>query len=164
MYVGCDFLKLVMFVISSQLQVVCFWCLCTGQKGIGFKSVFRVTDFPQIFSNGYAFGFDRATHKDLGYVLPTWVGDQPLPQELQLALQHSQLLIGRQGQVNAVDPPGALDNQQEGEPLWRGSFCNAMHEGFFLATTCNYGSDISCSMNLLALVMLLGSGALRCNI
>jgi hypothetical protein len=29
-----------------------------GQKGIGFKAVFRVSDFPEIHSNGYHFGFD----------------------------------------------------------------------------------------------------------
>ncbi len=44
-----------------------------GEKGIGFKSVFKVTDAPEIHSNGYHFRFDRADPKDLlGYVVPHW--------------------------------------------------------------------------------------------
>ncbi len=30
----------------------------TGEKGIGFKSVFAVCDRPAIYSNGFAFAFD----------------------------------------------------------------------------------------------------------
>ena len=44
-----------------------------GEKGIGFKSVFKVTDAPEIHSNGYHFRFDREDPKDLlGYVVPHW--------------------------------------------------------------------------------------------
>ena len=49
-----------------------------GEKGIGFKSVFRVTDNPHIFSNGYHFclpEFDEET--GLGYIVPQWIGDPP---------------------------------------------------------------------------------------
>lgn len=67
-------------------------CVSAGQKGIGFKSVFRVTDFPLIFSNGYSFGFDRLGTGDLGYLLPTWVGGQPRPAEFDRALAASRLL------------------------------------------------------------------------
>jgi len=43
-----------------------------GQKGIGFKSVFRVTDTPEIHSNGFHIMFDaRSDH--IGYILPQWV-------------------------------------------------------------------------------------------
>ena len=43
-----------------------------GQKGIGFKSVFRVTDTPEIHSNGFHIMFDaRSDH--IGYILPRWV-------------------------------------------------------------------------------------------
>jgi len=47
-----------------------------GEKGIGFKSVFTATDHPEIHSNGFHFGFDRAdpTHV-LGYVVPHWCDD-----------------------------------------------------------------------------------------
>jgi hypothetical protein len=44
-----------------------------GEKGIGFKSVFSVSDAPEIHSNGYHFRFDRTDPNNLlGYVIPTW--------------------------------------------------------------------------------------------
>ncbi len=49
-----------------------------GEKGIGFKSVFRITDNPHIFSNGYYFSlpkFDEET--GLGYIVPQWVDKLP---------------------------------------------------------------------------------------
>ena len=48
-----------------------------GQKGIGFKSVFKITDAPQIHSRGFHVAFDLMQHSALGYVLPTWVEDAP---------------------------------------------------------------------------------------
>ncbi|MFP3743056.1 DUF3883 domain-containing protein [Achromobacter sp. SIMBA_011] len=48
-----------------------------GEKGIGFKSVFKVTDSPEIHSNGYHFKFDITNPEDsLGYVVPHWVSDR----------------------------------------------------------------------------------------
>jgi hypothetical protein len=45
-----------------------------GEKGIGFKSVFKVTDAPEIHSNGYHFQFNRSDPNDLlGYVVPNWI-------------------------------------------------------------------------------------------
>ncbi|KAL6503587.1 hypothetical protein OROGR_025510 [Orobanche gracilis] len=41
-----------------------------GKKGIGFKSVFRVTDTPEIHSNGFHIKFD-ITEGQIGFVLPT---------------------------------------------------------------------------------------------
>ncbi|XP_074273372.1 protein NO VEIN-like [Silene latifolia] len=41
-----------------------------GQKGIGFKSVFRVTDTPEIHSNGFHVKFDTSGGQ-IGFVLPT---------------------------------------------------------------------------------------------
>ncbi len=49
-----------------------------GEKGIGFKSVFRVTDNPHIFSKGYEFclpEFDEET--GLGYIVPRWLDIPP---------------------------------------------------------------------------------------
>lgn len=53
-----------------------------GYLGIGFKSVFKVTDCPEIYSAGFRFKFDR-NHKEWDdpgstpwHVLPIWV-DQP---------------------------------------------------------------------------------------
>ncbi|PWA40966.1 hypothetical protein CTI12_AA557850 [Artemisia annua] len=43
-----------------------------GKKGIGFKSVFRVTDAPEIHSNGFHIKFD-ITDGQIGFVLPTIV-------------------------------------------------------------------------------------------
>ncbi|XP_047465584.1 protein NO VEIN isoform X3 [Mugil cephalus] len=46
-----------------------------GQKGIGFKSVFKVTDCPEIHSNGFHFRFDKTSHP-MGYILPHWTEDE----------------------------------------------------------------------------------------
>ncbi|PIA29997.1 hypothetical protein AQUCO_05800225v1 [Aquilegia coerulea] len=43
-----------------------------GHKGIGFKSVFRVTDAPEIHSNGFHVKFD-ISEGQIGFVLPTLV-------------------------------------------------------------------------------------------
>lgn len=50
-----------------------------GYLGIGFKSVFKVTDCPEIYSNGFQFKFDR-NHKEWGnpsntpwHVIPIWI-------------------------------------------------------------------------------------------
>ncbi|XP_061196696.1 uncharacterized protein LOC133204972 [Saccostrea echinata] len=43
-----------------------------GQKGIGFKSVFRVTDEPEVHSNGFHIKFDVQSGPT-GYILPHWV-------------------------------------------------------------------------------------------
>ncbi|XP_056016364.1 uncharacterized protein LOC125663893 [Ostrea edulis] len=43
-----------------------------GQKGIGFKSVFRVTDGPEVHSNGFHIKFDVQSGPT-GYILPHWV-------------------------------------------------------------------------------------------
>ncbi|KXZ46648.1 hypothetical protein GPECTOR_41g612 [Gonium pectorale] len=47
-----------------------------GQKGIGFKSVFRVTAAPQVHSRNFHVCFDLSRHGSLGYCLPDWC---PLP-------------------------------------------------------------------------------------
>ncbi|KAI7727546.1 hypothetical protein M8C21_003850, partial [Ambrosia artemisiifolia] len=43
-----------------------------GKKGIGFKSVFRVTDAPEVHSNGFHIKFDL-TEGQIGFLLPTIV-------------------------------------------------------------------------------------------
>lgn len=44
-----------------------------GEKGIGFKSVFTVSNAPEIHSNGFHFRFDRRDKANLlGYVVPEW--------------------------------------------------------------------------------------------
>lgn len=45
-----------------------------GEKGIGFKSVFQVSDTPEIHSNGFHFRFDMSNPEEhLGYVVPHWI-------------------------------------------------------------------------------------------
>ncbi len=46
----------------------------TGEKGIGFKSVFAVTDRPCVASGGFVFGFDADDASGIGMVLPRWLG------------------------------------------------------------------------------------------
>ena len=51
-----------------------------GYLGIGFKSVLKVTDRPEIYSNGFQFKFDRTHWKDPSstpwHVIPIWI-DEP---------------------------------------------------------------------------------------
>ncbi|KAG7391584.1 hypothetical protein PHYBOEH_006646 [Phytophthora boehmeriae] len=49
-----------------------------GKKGIGFKSVFKVSDNPQVHSNGFhiCFHAKNAEHgTGMGYILPYWLED-----------------------------------------------------------------------------------------
>jgi hypothetical protein len=49
-----------------------------GEKGIGFKSVFRITTNPHIFSNGYAFCLpEHDEETELGYIVPVWIEQVP---------------------------------------------------------------------------------------
>jgi hypothetical protein len=51
-----------------------------GYLGIGFKSVFKVTDCPEIYSDGFQFKFDRSHWPDSRntpwHVIPIWI-DEP---------------------------------------------------------------------------------------
>ncbi|MDD3052051.1 MAG: hypothetical protein PHR06_13025, partial [Candidatus Cloacimonetes bacterium] len=49
-----------------------------GEKGIGFKSVFRVTNKPHIFSNGYQFCLPANKNDgSIGMVVPDWIENFP---------------------------------------------------------------------------------------
>ena len=49
-----------------------------GEKGIGFKSVFLISDRPHIISNGYSFHFRRDDcQAELGYIVPHWDDQVP---------------------------------------------------------------------------------------
>lgn len=49
-----------------------------GEKGIGFKSVFRVTTNPHIFSKGYRFRLPEHDERiGLGYIVPRWIDEIP---------------------------------------------------------------------------------------
>ena len=55
-----------------------------GQKGIGFKSVFRITEQPEVHSRGFHIKFDTQSGP-IGYILPQWVehsfNEGKLPEE-----------------------------------------------------------------------------------
>ena len=54
-----------------------------GEKGIGFKSVFRITDNPHIFSNGYHFCLpERDEQTGFGYIVPQWIDTPPAGMDL----------------------------------------------------------------------------------
>ncbi len=50
-----------------------------GEKGIGFKSVFKVSDRPEIYSNGFRFRFNSKVKNkaELKYILPEWIEEIP---------------------------------------------------------------------------------------
>ena len=49
-----------------------------GEKGIGFKSVFKVTSCPYVFSNGFQFALPEDDPEiGLGYIVPRWVDSLP---------------------------------------------------------------------------------------
>ncbi|KAL5862638.1 hypothetical protein ACOSQ3_000152 [Xanthoceras sorbifolium] len=58
-----------------------YWLL----TGIGFKSVFLITSWPYIFSNGYQIRFNEepCPHCNLGYVVPEWVEENPTLSEIR---------------------------------------------------------------------------------
>lgn len=66
------------------------WALCSigettkekslgfiGEKGIGFKSVFMISNTPNIFSNGYQFKFNYRNESPLSIIKPYWVEKLP---------------------------------------------------------------------------------------
>ena len=59
-----------------------------GQKGIGFKSVFRVTDTPEIHSSGFHVRFD-VHNGALGMIKPVWIEENDRKETLQLDLKTS---------------------------------------------------------------------------
>lgn len=50
-----------------------------GEKGIGFKSVFRITSAPHIYSGGYCIRLpEKLEGIDLGYIVPEWIEHLPI--------------------------------------------------------------------------------------
>ncbi|CEM29646.1 unnamed protein product [Vitrella brassicaformis CCMP3155] len=50
-----------------------------GEKGIGFKSVFRLSDTPEVYSGGYRFAFSKDVDPEVGfgYIVPRWLPSLP---------------------------------------------------------------------------------------
>lgn len=65
-----------------------------GEKGIGFKSIFKITSCPYIFSNGYAFKLPEKNPENengLGYIVPYWIDE--LPEEVKDHISSTCILL-----------------------------------------------------------------------
>lgn len=58
-----------------------------GRKGIGFKSVFMVSDSPHIISGDWSFRFDVKNHGLYGYVCPEWIDRTSVMKQLPVLAQ-----------------------------------------------------------------------------
>jgi hypothetical protein len=85
-----------------------------GRKGLGFKSVFAVSDCPHVCSNGFSFRFDVATHGLFGALLPEWVDPEQIPPAEVVAKLRRQLGNGPRQAVLA----DAIDTAPPGTTLW----------------------------------------------
>ncbi len=66
-----------------------------GEKGLGFKSSFRVSEQPEVHSRGYHFRFDATQHEGLGRVIPQWIEDCAEREGTTIVLPfHPQLKLG----------------------------------------------------------------------
>ena len=65
-----------------------------GRKGIGFKSVFQISDQPVVLSPPFQFCFDTLERGIFGYIVPSWVDD---PEE-HVPARHRTLLRRLLGQ------------------------------------------------------------------
>lgn len=61
-------------LLIDRTRVHFFPYLAKGEKGLGFKAVYQVTDRPHIFSNGFSFRFGDAV---LPTTAPVWVEAPP---------------------------------------------------------------------------------------
>ena len=69
-----------------------------GEKGIGFKSVFKIADVVWVSSNGYCFKFDR--HKPLGMIAPIW---EEFPLEVKPAMSQFYLQLTKDAAPSAEE-------------------------------------------------------------
>lgn len=65
-----------------------------GEKGIGFKSVFKIADVVWISSQPYTFKFDRTAR--LGMIAPVWEDLQNFPGETQSGITQFYLQLSRE--------------------------------------------------------------------
>ncbi|OAG39035.1 hypothetical protein AYO21_06755 [Fonsecaea monophora] len=84
-----------------------------GEKGIGFKSVFKIADVVSIASGCYSFKFDR-TKTNLGMITPECdtFPVEPLPGFTSVLLE----LRGRRGQTKLVDETELVDEMRSMDP------------------------------------------------
>lgn len=53
----------------------------TGEKGIGYRSLFKITDSPGIYSGGYSIKFSSKPDEEIGlsYIVPRWEEEEDFP-------------------------------------------------------------------------------------
>jgi hypothetical protein len=68
----------------------------TGEKGIGFKSVFKVSDCPHIHSGGFHFKFDLKGEHNFRYLAPIWIPSDNQAQGTKIVLPVSTLEEARE--------------------------------------------------------------------
>lgn len=87
--IGCAGLIAYAYHKHSSI-ITCSIAVCMGQcAGCCRSCCCRVTNCPHIHSRGFHFAFDLDQHPEMGYVLPTWVGDKHLQPTLLESLQGS---------------------------------------------------------------------------
>lgn len=73
-----------------------------GQKGIGFKSVFKVTERPHIFSGNFAFSLPREIKElNIGYIAPIWCDKPPVEIDHDVTTIALPLMDGRKGDIRS---------------------------------------------------------------
>jgi hypothetical protein len=84
-----------------------------GEKGIGFKSVFKLTDCPYIYSNGFSFKVpeNNPYGKGVGYIVPYWV--ESFPVELENHREDTCIILPINKDISAIDVAKNLDELSE---------------------------------------------------
>ncbi|MBS0344167.1 MAG: hypothetical protein JSS56_26985, partial [Proteobacteria bacterium] len=77
-----------------------------GEKGIGFKSVFQISNKPEIHSNGFHFRFDMSDpEQHLGYIVPTWVAP-----DAEIASEGTTIILpAKEGEIHSAAVLAELD-------------------------------------------------------
>jgi len=78
-----------------------------GEKGIGFKSIFMVTNKPRVYSNGFQFEFKYDEKKPISIIIPHWVNYIPSfvePSETNIILQLKDEVKSELNKFTKIDP------------------------------------------------------------
>jgi hypothetical protein len=92
-----------------------------GYKGIGFKSIFKHSDYVLIHSGGYTFRFDKKHHSNIGkdifwQLIPIWTDSATLPHAIQEELSDNQ------GVVIVIKPEEGQNQLKTYEETFEGVF------------------------------------------
>ena len=80
----------------------------TGRKGLGFKSVFAMSDRPYVVSSGYRFRFDvSGPHGLFGALVPLWCSAEEMKDALPPGTLPPGAPLSSHGSAHADGPPGA---------------------------------------------------------